>query len=250
MSTQALEAGRGWVWIVEGFALFRKSPFMWITLTVVLALMWIASLSIPVLGAMLFNLLSPALFAGLMLGCLAVDRGEELEVAHLFAGFRNHGTALVTIGGVYLIGSVVVLAAVWATAGGAMLQTVLQKGAAGIHLIPGATRALALALLVGSAVYLPLLMLIWFAPVLIVFDGLRPWPAMKRSLAACLYHWLAFLVYGAILLVLWFLATIPLLLGLLVLLPVLFCSIYASYKDIFGLPESTAPPRAEHPSRP
>jgi uncharacterized membrane protein len=236
MSAQALDAGRGWAWIVEGFALFQKSPFMWIGLTVMLALIWIASLSIPVLGPLLFNLLSPALFAGLMLGCRGLERGEPLEPGHLFAGFRNHGTALVTIGGVYLIGSILVLGAVWATAGGSMLQTVLQKGATDVQMISGAMRSLALALLVGGLLYLPLLMLIWFAPLLIVFESMKPFDAMKRSLAACLFHWLAFLVYGAILLVLWFIATIPLLLGLLVLLPVLFCSIYASYKDIFGEP--------------
>jgi uncharacterized membrane protein len=241
MSAQALDAGRGWAWIVDGFALFQKSPFMWVVLTVVLALLWITSLSIPVLGPLLFNLLSPALFAGLMLGCKALERGGELELAHLFAGFRNHGAALVTIGGVYLIGSIVVLGAVWATAGGTMLQTALQKGATDIHMISGAVRSFALALLVGCVLYLPLLMLIWFAPILVVLENMKPLDAMKRSLAACLYNWLAFLVYGAILLVLWFVASIPLLLGLLVLLPVLFCSIYASYKDIFGAPPDEDP---------
>jgi uncharacterized membrane protein len=198
---------------------------------------------------LLFNLLSPALFAGLMLGCKALERGEELELAHLFAGFRNNGTALVTIGGVYLIGSIVVLGAVWATAGGTMLQTVLQKGATDIQMISGAVRSMALALLVGCVLYLPLLMLIWFAPILVVIEDMKPWDAMKRSLAACLFNWLAFLVYGAILLVLWFVASIPLLLGLLVLLPVLFCSIYASYKDIFGAPAGAPPPGENPPLR-
>jgi hypothetical protein len=32
-----------------------------------------------------------------------------------------------------------------------------------------------------------------------------------------------------------------------VLLPVLFCSIYASYKDVFGVPGG-APPPAENPA--
>lgn len=247
MSAKALDAGRGWAWIVEGFALFRKSPLMWVALTVILALLWLASLSIPVLGPLLFNLLSPALFAGLMLGCRALEKGEQLEIPHLFAGFRNHGTALVTIGGVYLIGSIVVLGAVWATAGGTMLQSVLQKGATDIQMITGAVRSMAFALLVGCVLYVPLLMLVWFAPILVALEDMKPSDAMKRSLAACLYNWLAFLVYGAILLVLWFIASIPLLLGLLVLLPVLFCSIYASYKDVFGVPGG-APPPAGNPA--
>jgi uncharacterized membrane protein len=240
MSAQALSAGRGWAWIVYGFALFQRSPFMWIALTVVLALLWIAALSLPVLGPVLFNLLSPALFAGLMVGCRALEQGRELELAHLFAGFKTHAAPLITIGGVYLVGSIVVLGAVWATAGGSMLQAVLQKGSGDVQMMAGALRSLALALLVGSALYLPLLMLIWFAPILIVIENMAAVAAMKRSLAACLFNWLAFLVYGAIMLLLWFIASIPLLLGLLVLLPVLFCSIYASYRDIFGGPVDMA----------
>lgn len=240
MNARALDAGRGWQWIVDGFALFRKSPFMWIGLTVVMVLIWMVSFLIPVLGPLLFNLLSPVLFAGLMLGCKALERGEELELAHLFAGFQNNATALVTIGGVYLVGSIIILGAVWVTSGGSMLQAVMQKGPGDIQLIAGAVRSLAFALLVGLALYLPLIMLIWFAPLLVVIDGMKPVDAMKRSLAACLTNWLAFLVYGAIFLVLWFVAAIPLFLGLLVLLPVLFCSVYASYQDIFapGRPEA------------
>ncbi|MGE5524556.1 MAG: hypothetical protein ACM3SS_12650, partial [Rhodospirillaceae bacterium] len=52
---------------------------------------------------------------------------------------------------------------------------------------------------------------------------------------ACWRNLLPFTVYGFVVLVLWFLASIPLLLGLLIVLPVVLCSIYASYKDVFEL---------------
>jgi uncharacterized membrane protein len=242
MSGATYDARRAWQWIAGGFALFLKAPLMWIALTLVMALLWIVSFLIPMLGPLLFNLLSPVLFAGLMLGCRALERGEELQLGHLFAGFQGHAVALVTVGGVYLVGSMIILSVVWAIAGGPVLQTLLQKGAAAMHAIPGASRSMGLALLTGSVLYLPLLMLIWFAPILVVFQGLKPVAAMKRSLAACLVNWLAFLIYGAMVLVLWFIATIPLLLGLLVLMPVLFCSNYASYKDIFVIADGDPPP--------
>ena len=98
MEARVVAAGRGWQWLVEGFGLFRKSPAMWIALTVMLALLWVVSLLIPVLGPLLFNLLSPALFAGLMIGCRALESGKPLEIAHLFAGFRQHAAPLVTVG--------------------------------------------------------------------------------------------------------------------------------------------------------
>ena len=234
------EARRAWQWIVDGFALFMKAPVTWMALTVIMALVWIVSFLIPALGPLLFNLLSPVLFAGLMLGCRTLERGGRLEPAHLLAGFQTNTGALVTVGGVYLVGSLVILGVVWAVAGGSVLQTLIQKGAPAVHAIPGAARSMGFALLAGFVLYLPLLMVVWFAPILIAFHEMPAVAAMKRSLAACLVTWLAFLVYGAILLLL-FIIAVPLLVGLLVLLPVVFCSIYASYKDIFAISDVPEP---------
>ena len=238
MKARVVEAGRGWQWIVDGFGLFRKYPLMWIALTVVLVLIWMVSFIIPLVGPLLFNLLSPVLFAGLMIGCKAMENGEELELPHLFAGFRKNPTALVTIGGVYLVGTIVVVGVIFMTAGGSMIPAVLDKSSGDVQEVAAAMRSMALALTVGFALYLPLLMLIWFAPLLVVFHDLTPLEAMKQSFFACLSNWLAFLVYGVIILVLWFIASIPLFLGLVVLLPVLICSLYASYKDIFVAAET------------
>ena len=95
----------------------RNSPLIWIALIVVLALLWMVSFIIPVLGPLLFNLLSPVFFAGLMIGCRAVEQNEELGIAHLFAGFRYAGP-LVTVGGVYLVGTIVVIGIVLLLTGG------------------------------------------------------------------------------------------------------------------------------------
>lgn len=243
MEARVVEGGRGWQWIVDGFALFRKSPAMWIALTVVLAVLWLLSFVIPLLGPLLFNLLSPVLFAGLMIGCRALENGEELEIRHLFAGFKQYATPLVTIGGVYLVGTIIVFGIVFLTAGGSMLSITLMKPGVDLETLVAAIRSLALALALGAAVYIPLIMLIWFAPLLVVFNGLAPVDAMKLSFAACCKNWLSFLVYGVAILVLWFILSLPAALGfvgmllvvalLLASIPVLFCSIYASYKDLF-----------------
>jgi len=216
---------------------------MWIALTIALALLWAASLIIPVLGPLLFNLLSPLLFAGLMIGCRALENGEPLEFAHLFAGFRQQAAPLVTVGGVYLVGTIIVVGIVLAIAGGSTLPAVLPKPGTDIETLRVAARSMALAFAVGAAVYLPLLMLIWFAPLLVVFNGLAPVAAMRLSFAACVKNMLPFLVYSAAILLLWLVLSLPAVLGavgaLLVIallvgsIPVLICSIYASYKDIF-----------------
>jgi hypothetical protein len=243
MEPRVVAAGRGWQWIIEGFALFRKRAPVWIALTALLALLWAASLMLPVLGSLLFNLLSPALFAGLMIGCRALERGEDLKIMHLFAGFREQAGALVTLGGVYLVGTILVFGLVLLNADVAQLTAVLSKPGADIETLRAATRGLAFALLVGATAYMPLLMLLWFAPLLVVFGRLAPLPAMKLSLAACFKNMLPFLVYGAAVLALWLAISLPAAFGavgavlavtlLVASVPVLFCSIYASYQDIF-----------------
>jgi hypothetical protein len=217
---------------------------MWLALTMLLAALWAVSFVIPLLGPLLFNLLSPALFAGLMLGCRALENGEPLEIAHLFAGLKRHAAPLVTVGGVYLVGTVVVVGIVLVVAGGSDLPAVLSKQEADIEALRAAARSMALAFAVGAVVYLPLLMLIWFAPMLVVFKGLAPVAAMKLSFTACVSNTVPFLVYGVAILLAWFVISLPAALGaiggLLVIalfvasIPVLICSVYASYQDIFG----------------
>jgi uncharacterized membrane protein len=62
---------------------------------------------------------------------------------------------------------------------------------------------------------------------------MAPVAALKASFSANLKNWLVMLVFGLIVLVLCFFATLPMGLGFLVLMPVLYGALYASYKDIF-----------------
>ena len=76
-------------------------------------------------------------------------------------------------------------------------------------------------------------MAVWFAPALVVFHEFGPLAAMKQSFSGCLRNIPAFLVYGLIGMLLAILASIPAMLGWLVLGPVFTGSLYASYRDIF-----------------
>ena len=253
MEVRVVAAGNGWQWVVDGFALFRKSPAMWMALTIALALIWVVSLVIPLLGPLLFTLLTPVFFAGLMTGCRAVENGEMLEIRHLFTGFKQQAAPLVTIGGVYLVGTVVVMGIVLIAAGGSMLPTVLSKGAgADIETLRAALRSLAIALAIGAAAYLPLVMLIWFAPPLVIFGEMAPVAAMKLSFSACLRNTAPFLVYGLVVLGMWLVMSLPAAAGiigsllvaalLIASIPLLICSVYASYKDIFIAPRGASTP--------
>ena len=90
-----------------------------------------------------------------------------------------------------------------------------------------------LALLVIMAVSLPLSMAFLFAIPLIVLTDSDLIPALKTSFFACLKNVLPFLVWSLAMLVLGFVASIPLFLGWLLLAPVSMVSLYMSYRDVF-----------------
>jgi uncharacterized membrane protein len=87
--------------------------------------------------------------------------------------------------------------------------------------------------LVGALFLIPLMMAYFFAPALVVLDGLPAPTAMRLSFSGCLKNIVPFLLYGLVGLVLLVLGAIPFGLGLLVVMPVFVGSIYAAYRDIY-----------------
>jgi len=226
----------GWQWLVDGFGLFRRNMMGWVVLVMVLFLIGLALGLIPLLGQLLFYLFSPVFLAGVMEGCSALQRGEELELAHLFAGFRKNTIPLVTLGGIYLVGQILTLGLMLLVGGDAIYRIFFQ--AADEREIAETMKAIdqmTLPVLLGLALSLPLMMALWFSPLLVIFQDARPAPAMLTSLRACLKNMPAFLLYGVAIFVAALAAIIPFGLGLLILVPTIFGSIYACYLDVFAV---------------
>jgi uncharacterized membrane protein len=120
--------------------------------------------------------------------------------------------------------------------GGGALAAIASGDAmqAGYVLLSMMSMGALVVLLVCALLVVPLLMAFWFAPPLIVLRGDEPVAAMLTSFRACLRNMLPFTVYGLIGIVFIVIASIPLFLGLLVLIPVAAATVYTSYKDVFG----------------
>lgn len=227
---RAVDAGRVVEWLKQGWQLFLMNPGIWIGMTVVLGVIVGVLNLVPIVGQLALYLLSPALGAGLLLGCRTLRDGGELRFDHLFAGFQTQTSKLVMVGVYYLIGMAIVLVVTFMVGGGAALSGAVMDHGIGAGIAMG---GMLLAMLIMLVLMTPLIMAIWFAPALVVFRGTEPIPAMKASFAACMKNMVPFLVYGVIIFVLAFAATLPLFLGWLVLIPVLVGAQYASYLDIF-----------------
>lgn len=232
MEPRQVATGQGWQWIVEGFGLFKKSPVIWVVLVIILFLIAIVLHFIPILGPLVLYILSPVFFGGLMMGCKAQQNGEELEIMHLFAGFKKNTNALIALGGIYLVGQIIILAVMFILGGSAIIS-LMKGGETDLAAMTAALSGAMLAVLVGLALYVPLAMALWFAPALAIFNNMQPVPALKSSFDACLKNIVPFLIYGIAIFVLALIASIPLFLGFLVLVPVIFASVYISYRDIY-----------------
>lgn len=241
MEARQVNAGQGWRWITDGFALFRKNPPIWIALFLIYFVILVVVSMVPLIGPLTMSLLAPVFTAGFMLACRDVEQGEELELGYLIAGFKHHTAALITVGGFYLVGSIIVLGVMMLSGGGAILGAAsLGQEAAEPQVMVGAMGGVMIGLLAGFALFIPLLMAYWFAPALVVFHGMPALEAMKLSFQACLRNIMPFLVYGVISFVLMVVAMIPFGLGMLILIPTLNASIYTGYKDIFVAPAGAA----------
>lgn len=229
---QSVPAGRGVGWITDGFGLFKMAPGIWIANIVIFFIIVMVLSFIPIVS-LVINLFMPVFTAGFMLGCRDLEEGNDLQISHLFAGFQNRTGALVAVGALYLVMIIIVMLVAFggmfmAGGGTAMLENpeAMQNGA-----MP---TAMLLAVLIGTALMIPVVMAYWFAPALIVFnEELGVIEAMKMSFMGCLKNIIPFLLYGIVAMVLAIVASIPLMLGWLVLGPMLIGSMYVAYKEIF-----------------
>ncbi len=242
MEPQYLQAGHGWQWIKGGYALFMKAPLLWIVLLLICFIAAAGLSAVPVVGEPLASLLLPVVLAGLMAGCRALEQGEELELAHLFSGFQQHTAQLVTLGGVSLVGQLLIFGMMMMV-GGATLVSIMMSGqpVENPEVIRQAVSGAGLAILLGLTLFSLLMMAMWFAPMLVYFNNATPVEAMKLSLRAFIANFGAMLVYGMAFIMLAILASIPMMLGWLVLLPVMLTSSYASYCDIFPAAKESTP---------
>ncbi|KXX65604.1 BPSS1780 family membrane protein [Marichromatium gracile] len=237
----AVGAGRGWGWVADGWSLFRAQPLPWIGALVLFYLILIVANLVPVVGSLASTVLGPMFTGGLMLGAHAQYRGERFSVAHLFAGFSTRPGPLALIGVLYLVLTIAIVAVIM------LLMVGLGLGAAAFTPMTGAPfdpaavdpmATMAPGVVLGmvavvALLIIPLVMATLFAPALVAIEGVAVLRAFKLSFTGCLRNLLPFLVYGLVAFGLLILGSIPLMLGLLVVIPLLVIAIYQAYRDIY-----------------
>jgi len=235
---QARRAGllHGWMWLKQGLWLFKRNPFLWMFLTSILVVGTAGMAMLPILGGFLLAVLFPAFFAGLMLGCHALAEDKELELRHLFSGFQTHGTPLISLGVASMVIKLLLANAVILAGGDALVNQMVaamqaENADAMLHALSEAGIMFPVYLVLSTVLQTS----VFFAAMLIVFRGATPLASLLAAVRATLVNALPLLVYGLMLLPLAALASMPLMLGWLVLLPIIITSQYAIYRDLFPM---------------
>lgn len=241
---QKRPVGEGWRWISDAFGLLFGGYWVWLLMGIVFFFIMLALQFVPLVGGFAATVLWPVFSGGVMWACLELERNGKVQFEHLFAGFSNQSSSLLVVGAIYLaltivlmIVSFVVLTVMLGISGGFTLfeamftgdLDAIDPGTAGSAI----SVAILLFVLVNLALALPLYMAIWFAPALVIFHGVKPFEAMKRSFMGCLKNIVPFLWYGIIGLGLCIVAAIPLGLGFFIVMPMFVLSQYTSYKSVF-----------------
>jgi len=230
MRVAELPAGRGLGWLGESFRMFRAWPLQWIGLCAGWISITFALLLIPFLGLVVATFLQPVFSASFTITAYKQSAGERIVMADLFSGFRRNARALVNLGALMLlaylgIGALMVALGLPLAGETDQLVTVEEY----LESLQGREWIL----MVGFALGLIMKGAIWFAPALIAMHGMSTNHALRWSVYAALANIGAMVVFGAVAILLFFVAALPWALGLLVMLPLMAISTYVSYRDVF-----------------
>ncbi|UCH46536.1 MAG: hypothetical protein JSU95_10415 [Betaproteobacteria bacterium] len=225
-------AGNGWGWIKSARALTKPRSWLWMGVFIVYALIAMGLSIIPIVGPLALYFIMPVLFGGIMLTCDKARQGNEIAFGDVFAGFSAHFAKLAGIGLASLLMYLVifaVIAAIFGTASALVLSGMEDPQASD----PAVAIGIVIAALVMLGLSLPVYMAVWFSFALVTINNFTVVKALKTSFVGCLKNIVPFLIYGLMMFLFSILATIPLMLGWLILGPVLFASLYTGYRDIF-----------------
>lgn len=222
---------RGAAWLAEAFRLFRRAPLAWIGLCSGWLSLTLALIFVPFFGWVIANFLQPVFFASFALAARKQAAGERIVMGDLFEGFKRNMRPLVNVGALLLLSEFAILS-VMVLLGLPLMTTTDRIPSLKDYadLFEGREWIVFTGLLLTGVVKAAL----WFAPALIAFHDMTTMHAIRWSVYAALANLGAMLVYGAVLMVLFFLGMLPWLLGLLVVVPMMVISTYVGYKEVFA----------------
>jgi len=214
-------------WYEEAMRLFKRAPATWAALAVIAIAAEIVLKTVPVVGPLLSEFITPLAACGLIYAAAAADRGAAPSLAFAFRAFRAPTRAIFAIIASALVTFAAEVFAAWWIAGANLLDT----GSVAFDLRPAAIVGI---YTIGILASLPVMFVAFHA----LFEQVPTGAAFAASWNAFALNTLPLLVYAAASLVLLGLGLVTFGLGLVLALPLWAASSYAAWKDIFGIKDA------------
>lgn len=253
-----LPASAGWLWVKDGFSLFRKQPAEISTLFLAYMFLMLAVGIIPLVGQVLPLVLVPVFSMAFMQACLQIEQGKKVYPNLLLSGFRSPASRdLLKLGVLYLAAAVIAVAASALVDGGVFWQIMSGNRNLDAEVIRDSN--MSLAMMFSAAVYTPAAMAFWYAAPLVAWQRMGVAKAVFYSFFSVRRNVKAFIVYGlawvligvvlpavassivALIVGKAFIVMVVMLAFSLVLTVVMYCSFYPTYTQVFGRPDREVP---------
>lgn len=248
MQAQRFPARQGWVWLSQGFALWRKAPMALTGACLTMTMLLLIAAVVPGLGQFLPALLLPPLGVGVFRLCSEIRRTGSGAPVVLFSGFRLHLSRQMVIGAARLVSQLACVILAARIAGIDPTESLGKLSADGSTLM--LSPRLEAFVGWGMALGLPLELLFWFTPQLVALGGISPVKAVFFNIVSC-WRNIAPLMISMLLWALLFAFLPALLINVvgaaspalgslllaplfLIMMPVFYATFHASACDIFG----------------
>lgn len=191
MQIRTVTASNGAAWLRDGWRLFRRQPLGLPAMVVIYLMMLFLPALLPFVGIAIAGVLAPFATVGLMIACREVAQGRAPNPSVFAQPFQEQNPNRAKLFRLGLINAafVVLLATLFALVGDDSRMPA-PEGPATLADVPWDM------LLLQLLAYTPVLVLMWFAPILVAWHGLGPAKAMFGSVIACTRNLGAMLVYG------------------------------------------------------
>lgn len=258
---EKIPASVGWLWVKQGFALYRKQPAEMSTLFLAYIFMVLLTVMVPLIGQLLLVISIPVFSMAFMQACVNIEQGKRVYPNLLLTGFRSPAFwTLVQLGVLYLIATILSIAASALVDDGKLWQ--LVTGQTTLTAQSAQDPKLQISIVFFTFAYILATLPLWFAAPLIAWKNMSLIKAVFFSVFSVWRAIKAFAFYGLI----WFairmflgviltpivgliigntLAAIFFWLPLSILVTVvMYCSFYVTYTHLFNqpdLPQNTDP---------
>ena len=231
---RSLPPGRALLWFGEAIRLWKRGPLAFSLMALVVIACAAALEPLPMVGAVVANVVSPLLTCGLLFASLAADGNEPPRFKHLFMAFASPLSAQFAV----------ILAALAAT----LIASAFAWSIAGINLLvpgSGTSDASPSIVMVIYATYMLISLPFTFVPMAALFDDEPLRAAFASSLRAFARNPQPMLALGAYMFILVLAGIATTGVGLVLGLPWIAAAQYAAWKDIYGVAPSGGRPPGE-----